>query len=546
MRIKQQQVPWSTIPDLVRDKASLHGDAICATIDGKPMTYRELDRASDRIAAALAALGLGKGDVVASVLHNCPEQVLAWVGTNKIGGIWAPLNAGLVGLDLEHALRDSGARIVIVEEETEPKLHALAPDLLRALPIFVVGTPSGRVAAQPFDRLTAAGDPPPQPQLSAADPMMIIYTGGTTGLPKGVVLPHFSFIAAGYRYRETYGLAPGDCHFSTLPLFHAAGAQQAFICPFLNDMTTVIDRRFSASVYWDRVRETGAAIIDPISTIMTVLVQQPATPRDRDHRVKIGISVTGQIPGWVAPAFSERFGIPLVEIYGLSEAGGAMVTSNRLADKAPGTHGKPHGWSEVRIVDEEDEPVPAGELGEIVLRPVVPYSFMLGYHNQPKLTAETCRNMWLHTGDRGYLDPAGNLVFAGRHAHWLRRRGENISAYEVESILSQHEGVREVIVVGVPGELGDEEVKACIVAADVVPTPVELVAWCGERMAAFKIPRFIEFVADFPRSATKREVERHKVKAWPNDEAWDRERALGRTSTQSSRRSATIAAKPDA
>jgi carnitine-CoA ligase len=543
--IRGVPVPWQTMAELVRGKADAHGDRVFATIDWRTLTYRELDQLSSRVAANLAAAGIEEGACVASVMFNCVEQVLGWVGSGKAGALWAPLNASLVGDDLAQTLADAQPDILIVDAENAVKLAALPRALLDRMRVYCTGPALPGLAALPFAALLEGRSALSDRERGPGDPALILYTGGTTGLPKGVVLPHFAVVSAGYRYGETLGATAADRHYTTLPLFHASGIQLGIVGPLLNDMTTVMDRRFSGSGFWPRVVEVGATIIDPISTMMSVLVQQPASPLDRQHRVRITTGVNGQVPPAVPEEFTRRFGVPIVDIYGASETGGAMATGNRLGSAQPGSVGRPHGWSEVAVVDDNDCPVPPGTQGGIVLRPTIPFTFMLGYHNNPEATRRAWRNLWFHSGDLGRMDAAGNLFFAGREAHWLRRRGENISAYEIEAVLARHAAVREVIITGVPAELGDEDVKAWIVPEGPCPDEAALVAWCAARLAAFKVPRFIAFVEDFPRSAAKREVERTKVKAWSHQDCWDRERSGLQLSSQSAtRRDAGDMAKP--
>jgi crotonobetaine/carnitine-CoA ligase len=214
-------------------------------------------------------------------------------------------------------------------------------------------------------------------------------------------------------------------------------------------------------------------------------------------------------------------------VFGGTEIGGSAVVNSPIGTPhRQGTCGRANGWCELEIHDENDVALPPGTVGQIVVRPTIPFSMMNGYHNAPARTVECWRNLWFHTGDLGSLDEKGYLNFVGRQAHWLRRRSENISAYEVESVIATHPGVREVVVVGVPSELGEDEVKAFVLSIpEEQPEPEAIVAWCEQRLARFKVPRFIEFVADFPRSAAKQEIERHHLKAMANDKAWDRERS---------------------
>lgn len=522
---------WNSVPDLLRDKARQHGDKGFAIVDGTSFTYRQLDWRSDAVAAGLARAGIGPGNCVASLLANCPEQLLGWIGASKAGAIWAPLNASLTGDDLAHTLRNSGARLLLTDAEGAAKVAQLSGELRDGVEIC---------RTERLAEWQVSKEPAPAHRNAPGDPAMILYTGGTTGLPKGVVLPHFAIVAAGYRYGETLQATAADRHYTSLPLFHASGVQLGIVGPLLNDMTTVMDRRFSATNYWQRVVETEATIIDPISTMMSVLVQQPPGPLDRAHRVRITTGVNAQIPPAVPQEFTRRFGVPIVDIYGQSETGGAMATANRLDSAVPGSVGQPHGWSLVAIVDDNDCELPPGTQGTIVLRPTVPFTFMLGYQNDPEATRKAWRNLWFHSGDLGMLDEGGNLFFVGRQAHWLRRRGENISAYEIEAVLTRHPGVREAIITAVPSELGEDDIKAWILPEGSPPDEIELIRWCAGALAPFKVPRYLAFVDDFPRSATKREVERAKVKAWSAAGHWDREAMLGRLSPEALARAVSV------
>jgi crotonobetaine/carnitine-CoA ligase len=535
IRIKGKPARWHDMPALLRDKAIQHKDKIFTIIDGNPVSYRNFDESSDKVAANFHVLGVRKGDYVASLMFNCATQAFGWFGANKLGAVWVPLNASLTGTDLAQTLLDTGAKILVVDDENSEKIALLPAELRASLTIFVDGPSRASSGMRSFEELLKEAPKAPDVHLEPGTPAIVLYSGGTTGLPKGIVLPHFAFICAGYRYGEVLQATAEDCHYTTLPMFHGSGTQLGIIGPLLNDMRSVIDRRFSVSDYWDRVRTAGATIIDPIGTMMTVLTQAPETSDDRRHNVRLSTGVNGQVPEWMPRKFSDRFGIAIVDIYGSTESGGAALVSNQLGAQVEGAVGRAHGWSEIAILDMNDCPVAPGVVGEIGMRPTIPFSFMLGYHRNPEKTVSVWRNMWLHTGDLGWLDESGNLFFAGRQAHWLRRRGENISAYELEGIISQHDSVTECVVVGVPAELGDEDVKLFVIRDDPALDERSLIEWCIERMAAFKVPRFVEFVDEFPRSVTKREVERAKLKSRSNLGVWDRDLEVGRLSTQTKR-----------
>jgi crotonobetaine/carnitine-CoA ligase len=528
MLLNGRNIPWKTLGDVLTDKAAKHGDKVFAVIDGVSITYNELEYRSRRVATALMGLGLAPGERVATFMLNAVEQILTWFGSVRAGYVWVPLNAGLVGDDLKYTLANSGARVLVADEECAVKFAAVR-NQVQALSLYVTTRGGGAVPADspadaiPFSRLEESGDGRALPVTRPQDPGAVLYTGGTTGLPKGAVLPQFSFILAGVRYGESFSVKAGEVHYSTMPLFHAGALQWGFMGPLVCDMTTVVDRRFSASRYFERVREVNANVIDPLGVMMTMVCLQPASALDREHQVRIAVGATHGLPPAIPAEFTRRFGIPLVLVYGLSEGGGALLTTNR--DQKDESNGEPHGWMDIQIVDEKGFPLPSGETGRIILRPNFPFMFMTGYFEDPVRTAQVYKDYWLHTGDLGLLDKNGKLYFIGREAHWLRRRGENISAVEVETVVAACPGVREAAVVAVPSELGEDEVKAFVVPETGAQLdPSSIVKWCKGKIAAFKIPRFVEFIEQLPRSVTKMEVDRASLRKRPNDGAFDRER----------------------
>lgn len=520
---------WNTVGELIRSRGSERPDDFAVEVDGRRATYGELDMLSDRVGASLSALGIVKGDRVASFAYNSVEQILTWFGCMKIGAIWVPLNVALTGGDLTYSLEDAAPRVLVLDKDTRPKVADIAARRDWPFQIFEIGSegPGG------FDRLLNPDLPLPEVDVGPADPAVIIYTGGTTGMPKGVALPQFAWIAAGYRYIEAFDVRPDDVHYSVLALFHNGGLMIGCIGPIVAGIPTHIERWFSASRFWPRIRQTGATIIDPIGTMVTLVCQQPEGPEDRNHKVRVSIGVLNQVPPEIARAFRERFGLTIVNVYSLSEAGGVLIVYNKADSPKPDANGRGWGWCEIAILDDEDRPRAPGEVGEICLRPTRPFTFMLNYFNKPERTIDCWRNLWLHTGDLGCLDEEGYLYFTGRQAHWLRTSGENVSAYEVETVVSRYPGVEEAIVVGIPAALGEEDVKLFLrLKAGATFDPAALLRWASGELAAFKLPRFVEVMEEFPRSAAKREVERHKLKALANDSAWDAATVFGRRSAR--------------
>jgi len=519
---------WLTLKQLLEDRAAREGDALFATFEDRTLTYRELDEEANRVANALAGLGLAKGSTLVSVLHNCPQQLVLLFATAKLGVIWAPLNAALVGRDLSYAINHTRTNVVIVGDNLWEAYEAVKSDVRNVRQEIIVG--DDRAGARPFTELLKGSATPPRVTILPQDPATIVYTGGTTGLPKGVLLPNFAQLSAGYRYGEMFRPTTADRHLSVLQLFHTGGQQMGVIGPLVSGISTTILGRFSASRFWDQVRQYGGTILDIFGAMLTMLWKQPVKQDDHENPARISWGVTGQLSEEIARGFQERFGITLLEVYALSENGGALLFHQTPEHRKPRSSGLPWGWAEVAIGDEDDALLAPREVGEILLRPRVPWSFMLEYFGDPERTVQVWRNLWLHTGDLGYLDEEGDIYFVGRQAHWLRRRGENISAHEVEATINQHRKVLEAVVVGVASELGDEEVKAFVqLRPGETMTPVEIIEWCEGKMAAFKVPRYVEFVTEFPRSVTKQEIERFKLRALGVGNAWDREAAPAST-----------------
>ncbi|MDE0941223.1 MAG: AMP-binding protein [Alphaproteobacteria bacterium] len=505
----------TTLRDLIVMRAS-YGDKpylICRDIT---LTYADADRLSNQVANRLLAHGIGKGDVVATLMYNSIEQALIWFGCAKLGAIYASLNVSLVKDDMCYSLNDTGAQLLVVDEELAPAYNAAKPDLTGDPKVFVLGD-TGAVpgaATLPFEDLMGGDESLPEVEVAAADPMCIVYTGGSTSMPKGVLVSHLYYIAAAIRYGDIAEATEDDVHFANSHFFHIGGQQFAITSPLYHGMTGIMEKWFSASNYWKTIRKYGVTVIDPLGTMMAVLLRAPKSDQDKEHRVRIGVGIAaGQVRRDLRDEFEERFGTPMMEVYSMTEMG-VLICSERTFDRRLGSCGRPHGWTEVMIVDADDNPVPANTTGQILLRPKVPNTYMIEYINKPAETLAAWKNLWYHSGDLGYLDDDGFVFFVGREAHWIRRRGENVSAFEVEKAMTAHPAVIDCAVVGVPSDIGEEDIKAYIQLSEdeATPEPMELVEWCQDRIAFFKVPRYMEFVTEFPRTMTKNEIARHELR----------------------------------
>lgn len=511
-----------TMRDLVVLRAS-YGDKPLLICRERTLTYAQADSLSNVVANNLLAHGIGHGDVVATFMYNAIEQALIWFGCAKIGAIYAALNVSLAKDDLAYSLNDTGAKLLVVDDELAPAYIAAVPELNVTPKVFVQGDLGAVIDAAPVGDLLTGDDSLPDAPVIGTDPVAIVYTGGSTNMPKGVLVSHLYYIAAAIRYAEIAEATSDDVHYANSHFFHIGGQQFAITCPLYNGMTGIMDKWFSASAYWDNVHKYGATIIDPLGTMMSVLLLRPENERDRTHKVRVGVGIaSGQVRHELRDEFEARFGAPMLEVYSMTEMG-VLMCSERLRDRRKGSCGRPHGWAEVMIVDGDDNPVPAGTQGQILFRPRVPNTYMMEYINKPKETLAAWRNLWYHSGDLGYLDEDDYVYFVGREAHWIRRRGENVSAFEVEKTMTAHPAVCDCAAVGVPSEVGEEDIKVYVQLAEgaKAPAPADLVDWCRERIAFFKVPRYIEFVDAFPRTMTKNEIARHELREQGIGEAWD-------------------------
>lgn len=512
------ELPYETIPELITYAVDRWGDNPFVQYEDTTYTYREIDERSNRIAAGLSEAGVESGDPVCTFLYNSVEYLSIWFAVAKLGAILVPLNVEVKGEGLSYILNDSKADIIIIEEETQRSYQEISGNPSTISTEFLIGdTETDEYRA--FSELQQ-GEPGAIPPSTVAlnDTMSVIYTSGTTGLPKGVELPQFSYLNTGLEFATHLGLTEEDTTFTTLPLFHCNPQQLTVMGALQTGGDFAIERWFSASHHWERLRETEATHFVAIGTMLRALAKQPPADSDTTHSVEYGIAAP--VPEDLYEVFSERFDVQLFEAYGLTETA-TIAAMNDPDNPRHGSFGRPVPHAELTVVDEYDRPVENGEVGELVVRPTEPYTMMNKYHNRPASTVGAWENLWFHTGDMGYRDDDGYYYFVERKAYTIRHRGENISATEVESVLEKCPHILECAIVGVPGELGEEDVKAYIKRdSESDCSYSEVIEWCDGRLASFKHPRYLEFVEAFPKTATER-IEKHKLKERGIDDAWD-------------------------
>lgn len=480
-------------------------DRIFLKIDGASVTFAEFEDAVGRLAGGLRAVhAVGRGDRVAVLMRNSLACEHTWFATNRLGAIWVPINTEFRGLGLEHAVKLADATVFVADADL---VDVLAVALARAgidAPIVTAGGPREAVhrLADLYQDSVAAE------VVQHSDTAAFLYTSGTTGRSKACVLSHRYFTSQARIAMRDFGLRHDDVLYCPFPLFHADATALTTVPALLLGATAAIGRRFSASGFWDEVRETGATVFDFMGATLSILAKAEPRPDDADNPVRLawGVPVPESIE-----VFEKRFGLTVVELYGSVEAN-IPITQRFDQPRVPGSCGTVIDEFEVCIGDDDDELVPAGVVGELLIRPKVPFSTFSGYYGNPEATTTAQRNMWFHSGDLAKMDEDGNVFFIGRKKEAIRRRGENISAFEVEESVREHPAVLDCAAFGIKSDLTEEEVMVAIVLQPNATDVTEESVWefCRERMARFQVPRYIEFVDQLPKTPTGK-VEKFKL-----------------------------------
>ncbi|MCW2954348.1 MAG: AMP-dependent synthetase and ligase [Conexibacter sp.] len=524
-------VAEQTLPALLERQAAAYGEKPLLRFGEDVRSYAEVAQGAARAAAVLAEAGVEPGDRVALLAGNRVELLETVLGCAWLGAVAVPLNTALRAASLQHTLVNSEARLLITEAGLLERLAAVEETgaLERVWVLARTGAEAGEplparaggVEVAPAPPLTGDGPPLPRSGVGPGTTAAILYTSGTTGLSKGVQCPQAQFFHWGIVMGELLELTEDDVLYTCLPLFHT-NAINAFVQALVAGATFVVGERFSASRFWDTVAANDATVTYLLGAMINILWGRPATAADRRHRVRIALSPA--TPTSLLEPFRERFGVQLIEAYGSTETN---ATIGAPADQQrPGFMGVALRDFEVGVVDENDAPVPDGSAGELVLRARHPYAFATGYFAMPEATVTAWRNLWFHTGDRVVRDPDGWIRFVDRLKDAIRRRGENISSYEVERALLEHPDVSAAAVFAVPSEMAEDEVMAAIVLADGASAdPVALTQHLEPRLAYFAIPRFVEFVAELPLTENGKVRKQVLRDAGVRPSTWDREAA---------------------
>ena len=550
-----------TLPSLLVEQAARLGDRLWVQAPGGALRFGDAPAHAASWAARLAAAGVKRGDRVGLMAGNRHEFLSIVLGCGWLGAVVVPINTASRGMQLQHMLGNSGCVLLVADAASCPSVAALATLSQAGQPAQPVQPVHDAQPAQPAQPAPAgrqpahdtplalrtiwlldpadpdcqlpvpASAPPPAPHadtpplpaatIQPGDMLAILYTSGTSGPSKGVCCPHAQFYWWGKIAARNLEISDADVLYTSLPLFHT-NALNACFQALVTGASIICDERFSASRYFDRLQATGATVTYLLGAMVPMLLAQESRPSERGHRTRIALAPG--VPERFHAVFAERTGMALLEGYGSTETNFAL--GGVLADQRAGTMGRVAPEFDAIVADEHDAPVPDGEPGELLLRARPPFAIATGYFGMPDKTVEAWRNLWFHTGDRVVRDADGYFRFLDRMKDAIRRRGENISSYEVEQVLLSHPAVATAAVYAVRSELAEDEVMAALVyKTGHAPTPEGLLDFCQPRMPYFAVPRYVRVLDDLPRTENGKVRKFRLREEGITGDTWDRDAA---------------------
>ena len=512
-----------TLPAILERQAAAYGDRPFLTVGSASRSFAVMRDEVARLAGAFAAQGITRGDRVAVMAENRLELIDAWFACAWLGAILVPLNTATKGPQLEHMLTNSDPRALALEPAFLERLDALEnlPESLERLWVLD-GCEREQCRDLVVERFPAPTDGVAPGRVGPGDTVAILYTSGTTGPSKGVMCPQAQFYWWAVSTAALLdGLSEEDVLYTCLPLFHS-NALGACTQALVHGARFVVGRRFSASRFWDNVVEADATVTYLLGAMMTILAKTGESPAEKQHRLRVALAPA--TPAHLHEVFRTRFGLLLRDGFGMTETN-ALIGA-RDGRQAPGTMGYVMPGYEARVVDENDEEVPDGIAGELVMRADEPFAFATGYWRMPDKTVESWRNLWFHSGDRVVREPDGSFRFLDRMKDAIRRRGENISAWEVEQILDGHPDIAASAAIPVPSELGEDEVMAVLVAREGATIDfVDVIRYCERQLAYFAVPRFLEVVDALPLTPNGKVQKYILRERGVTADTWDRDAA---------------------
>ena len=509
-----------TVPAVLDRRAEQYPDRVMMSIDGADVTFEQMRRRSCAAANMLTDLGVGRGDCVALFTATCPEWVYFWLGAARIGAVSAAVNAANKGDFLLHTLRLSRAKVILTDAERRPRVDELT-DALETVTDIVVQDDSLSMALSRGADCSPADNP-----AEVGDVGSLFYTSGTTGPSKAVATTWQYLFSVAATVASAWGFRPGEVLWTAMPLFHLSAAPSV-LAPMLVGGTTVLAAAFHPREVWDDIRARGAVGFAGAGAMVSMLQNLP--PDSRDAQLPLRFISAAPIDANSYHDIQRRYGCRIVTMYGMTEAF-PIAVKGVADDGVPGTSGRPNPNLDVRIVDEHGNSVPAGTVGEIACRPRYPHVMSEGYIAQEAAGSEKPGILvdshpdWFRTGDLGRLDSDQNLTYVDRIKDSLRRRGENVSSVEVETVVMRHPAVAEAAAVGVPSDLGEDDILLVVTLRPGATLDcAELLDFCAARMPYFCVPRFVDTVNELPKNGIGR-IRKDVLRARGlSPGAWDRE-----------------------
>lgn len=521
----------TTVNAVLLSRLEKDPDSEYLDVNGIKVSAADVHDTACRVANTLIGLGVRPGDRVATLIENSIEGALAWWGIVFAGAVAVPINTAYKGQYLRHQLHDSGSQVLFVQEDLTDRVAAISADTPDLHTVVTLGDRApdltGTRTMTWADVRTADGIDPGI-SVRPVDLATFVYTGGTTGPSKGCMLSHNYHAALSRQIGICWERTADDVVWTPLPLFHFNAIVTAVLGPLLFGGRSAIYKKFSVSNFWPEMNRVGATITSTLGTMAYLLahdVDRPEMPLSGAPEANTSLRLLGAapMPTEVDDIFRDRFGLTTFSgAYGVTEA-------SLVSWQPPGVRNKPNAagvindeYFDVRIFDDDDNELPRGTDGEIVIRPKRPEVMFEGYWGRPEATVSTSRNWWYHTGDVGRIDDDDFLYFVDRKADYLRRRGENISSFEVESIIMGHGAFSDVAVHAVFSELTEDDLKiTAILTEDASITEEELFRWCIDQLPYFALPRYIEFRTELPRSPVGRVLKRELREEGVTATTWD-------------------------
>jgi crotonobetaine/carnitine-CoA ligase len=513
-----------TLPAMLTRQAERYGQKPLVSAADVTWTYADARDAAARFAGTLRSAGVKAGDQVALICSNRIEFLQVMLGCAWLGAVAVPVNVASRGPQLQHILGNCGAKLLVIEVAYAENLEMLEPDKLAVETLWLIGDGSTRLGSIPAQPMPPGGQPIGAAPVKPDDLALILYTSGTTGPSKGVCCPQAQYFWWAVNTAALLQIETGDVLCTGLPLFHT-NALNTFYQALLTGSTVRYEKRFSASGFYSGLVNSRATVTYLLGAMVPILLSRPVTPEETAHTARIALAPG--VPAQFHEPFTKRTGIRLLDGWGSTETNFAIGTT--IEHQQPGLMGPVFDGFGARVVDHQDRDVADGTAGELLVRTDEPLAFAHEYFHMPEKTAEAWRDGWFHTGDRVVRQADGAFRFVDRLKDAIRRRGENISSFEVEQVLLSHDAVANAAAFPVRSPLAEDEVMAAIILHPGRSlTPAELIAFCTPRLPYFAVPRYLEFVAELPATESGK-VQKYKLRERGiTEKTWDRETLSGR------------------